>query len=169
MRSHLTFVFIIAALLDLGACTKARKESRLQNTPEQPQAIVALKSAYAAFNRGDIDAAVESFDPQIEWSEPVEFPGGGAYHGRDEVKRYLAQSRAPWAEGSSEPEQFIPSGNRIVVFVHARFRPKGSNEWTDVRLADVYTIRDGNIVQMQAFADRQEALRWAGVDEQQSR
>jgi uncharacterized protein len=165
MRSHLTFVFIIAALLDLGACTKARKESRLQNTPEQPQAIVALKSAYAAFNRGDIDAAVESFDPQIEWSEPAEFPGGGAYHGRDEVKRYLTQSRAPWAEGGSEPEQFIPSGNRIVVFVHARFRPKGSNEWADVRLADVYTIRDGKIVQMRAFADRQEALRWVGVED----
>jgi ketosteroid isomerase-like protein len=165
MRRPLTFVFIIAALHNLGACTKARKESSVENTPEQAQAIVALRGAYAAFNRGDIDAAVESFDPQIEWSEPVEFPGGGAYHDRDEVKRYLAQSRAPWAEGSSEPEQFIPFGNRIVVFVHARFRPKGSNEWTDVRLADVYTIRDGKIVQMRAFADRQEALRWVGEED----
>ncbi|MGA8489924.1 MAG: nuclear transport factor 2 family protein [Terriglobales bacterium] len=135
----------------------------MNSTPETAQAIVALRGAYAAFNRGDMDAAVESLDPQIEWSEPVEFPGGGAYHGRDEVKKYLAQSRAPWAEGSSEPEQFIPSGNRIVVFVHARFRPKGSNEWTDVRLADVYTVRNGKIVEMRAFADRQEALRWAGA------
>ena len=135
----------------------------MEYTPEQAQAIVALKGAYAAFNRGDIDAAVKPFDSQIEWSEPVTFPGGGAYHGRDEVKRYLAQSRAPWAEGSSEPEQFIASGSRIVVFVHARFRPKGSSEWTDVRLADVYTIRDGKIVEMQAFANRQDALRWAGA------
>jgi ketosteroid isomerase-like protein len=169
MRRPLTFVFMIAAILNLGACTKARKESSVENTPEQAQAIVGLRGAYAAFNRGDIDAAVKPFDPQIEWSEPAEFPGGGACHGRDEVKRYLAQSRAPWAEGSSEPEQFIPSGNRIVVFVHARFRTKGSNEWKDVRLADVYTIRDGKIVEMQAFANRQDALRWAGVDEQQSR
>jgi uncharacterized protein len=169
MRRPLTFVFIIAAILNLGACTKARKESSVEITTEMAQAIVALKNAYAAFNRGDIDAAVESLDPQIEWSEPVEFPGGGAYHGRDEVKRYLAQSRAPWAEGSSEPEQFVPSGNRIVVFVHARFRPKGGNEWTDVRLADVYTIRNGKIVQMRAFADRQEALRWVGAEDQQSR
>jgi ketosteroid isomerase-like protein len=163
MRRLLTFVFITAAILNLSACTKARKESSVENTPEMAQAIIALRGAYAAFNRGDIDAAVKPFDPQIAWSEPVEFPGGGAYHGRDEVKRYLAQSRAPWAEGSSEPEQLVPSGNRIVVFVHARFRPNGSNEWTDVRLADVYTIRDGNIVQMRAFADRQEALRWAGA------
>lgn len=157
------FTSIVSAILVMGACTKARKETSVNSTPETAQAIVALRGAYAAFNRGDMDAAVESLDPQIEWSEPVEFPGGGAYHGRDEVKKYLAQSRAPWAEGSSEPEQFIPSGNRIVVFVHARFRPKGSNEWTDVRLADVYTVRNGKIVEMRAFADRQEALRWAGA------
>ena len=168
MSRPLTFVFIIAAILNLVACTKARMESSVENPPEQAQAIVALRGAYAAFNRGDIDAAVKPFDPQIEWSEPAEFPGGGAYHGRDEVKKYLAQSRAPWAEGSSEPEQLIPSGNRIVVLVHARFRAKGSNEWTDVRLADVYTIRDGKIVEMRAFSNRQEALRWAGAKDPQS-
>ena len=116
----------------------------MENPPEMTQAIVALRGAYAAFNRGDIDAAVKPLDAQIEWTEPAEFPGGGAYHGRDDVKHYLAQSRAPWAEGSSEPEQLVPSGNRIVVLVHAKFRNKGSNEWTDVSLADVYTIRDGN-------------------------
>ena len=138
----------------------------MEGTPELSQTIVALRGAYAAFNRGDVDAAVASLDPQIEWTEPAEFPGGGAYHGRDEVKRYLAQSRAPWAEGSSEPERFITSGNRIVVFVHAKFRLNGSNQWSGVNLADVYTVRNGKIVQMRAFADRQEALRWVGVSGQ---
>jgi len=132
---------------------------------ETTQAISALQSAYAAFNRGDIEAAVQSFDAQIEWSEPPEFPGGGAYHGREAVKRYLAQSRTAWAEASSEPERFITSGNRIVVFVHARVRPKDSLQWQDVRLADVYTISNGRAIQMRAFADRQEALRWVGVEE----
>jgi ketosteroid isomerase-like protein len=41
-------------------------------------------------------------------------------------------------------------------------RAAGSNDWQDVRLADVYTVRDGKIVAMRAFADRQEALRWVG-------
>ena len=131
--------------------------------PDLAHAIIALRGAYAAFNRGDVDAAVEPFDAQIEWTEPVEFPGGGTYHGREAVKRYLAQSRSSWTEGSSEPERFITSGNRIVVFVHVRARPKGSDEWNEVRLADVYTIRDGQPVGMRAFADRKEALRWAGV------
>jgi uncharacterized protein len=129
------------------------------------QAISDLRAAYAAFNRGDIETAVAPFDAQIEWTEPAEFPGGGAYHGREAVKGYLTQSRAAWAEGATEPERFITSGNRIVVFVHARVRAKDSNQWHDIRLADVYTISHGKAIQMRAFADRQEALRWVGVEE----
>jgi uncharacterized protein len=131
---------------------------------ELERAIAALRAAYAAFNRGDLDAAVESFDAQIEWTEPAEFPGGGIYHGRDEAKQYLAQSRAAWAEVISEPEQFIPAGDRIVVFVHARVRPKDSSDWMKVLLADVYTFRNGKASEMRAFSDRQEALSWAGAD-----
>jgi ketosteroid isomerase-like protein len=137
----------------------------MDSTLDQKQAIAALRSAYAAFNRGDIEAAVEPFDARIEWEEPAEFPGGGVYHGRDGVKQYLTQSRAAWAEVNSEPERFIPAGNRIVVFVHARVRPTGSTEWSDVRLADVYTIRDAKVIQMRAFANRQEALHWVGLED----
>jgi ketosteroid isomerase-like protein len=132
-------------------------------TAEQEQAIIVLRDAYAAFNRGDIAAAVAQLDPKIEWTEPAEFPGGGSYHGQAGVTTYLTQSRAAWAEVISEPERFIPAGDRIVVFVHARVRPKNSNEWQDVRLADVYTFRNGKPVSMRAFADRQEALRWVGT------
>ena len=123
--------------------------------------ITALRAAYAAFNRGDMDAAVEALDAHIEWSEPAEFPGGGTYHGREGAKQYLSQSRAAWADVISEPEEFIPIGDRIVVFVYARVRPRNSTAWQEVRLADVYTFRNDKAIQMHAFADRQEALRWA--------
>ena len=66
MSRPLTFVFIVAATLNLGECTKARKESSVENTPEQAQAIVAPRrgAVCSAFNRGDIiDAAVKPFDP----------------------------------------------------------------------------------------------------------
>ena len=135
----------------------------MESKPQLERTIAALRGAYQAFNRGDIDAALAPLDAQIEWTEPVEFPGGGTYHGHDGVKRYLTQSRAAWAEASSEPERFITAGNRIVVFVHARVRAKGSSQWQDVSLADVYTVRGGRVIEMRAFADRKEALRWAGV------
>ena len=80
----------------------------MQTTAEQEQAIAGLRAAYAAFNRGDIAAAVELLDPQIEWTEPAEFAGGGTYHGQAAAKAYLTQSRESAAEVHSEPEKFIP-------------------------------------------------------------
>ena len=133
--------------------------------PELDHAIGLLRNAYAAFNRGDIAATVASLDADIEWCEPPEFLGGGTYHGRAGASEYLTQSRAAWADVQSEPERFVPAGDRIVVFVHARVRAHDSDEWNEVRLADVYTFRDGRPVSMRAFSDRDDALRWAGVEE----
>ena len=56
--------------------------------------IWQLRAAYAAFNRGDFDAAVAALDPKIEWTEPTEFPGNETCHGREAVKKYLMQSGA---------------------------------------------------------------------------
>jgi len=124
-------------------------------------------SAVRFFNRGVYcglrPAALEPLDPQIEWTEPAEFPGGGTYHGHEGVQAYLSQSRAGWAEGRSEPERFIVAGDKIIVFVHARVRLKDSTQWHETRLADVFTFRNGKAIQMRAFADRQQALEWAGA------
>jgi len=142
----------------------AKKKAQMKEREQMEQTINALRAAYAAFNKGDIGAAVEPLDAQIEWTEPGEFPGGGTYHGREGARQYLAQSRAAWADVISEPEQFIPAGDWIVVFVYVRLLAKNSNEWQEARIADVYTFRNSKAIQMQAFADQQEALRWAGAE-----
>src|SRR5882672_7038498 len=124
---------IAIAVLGLStACHKGHnQETGMQTTPEQEQAIAGLRAAYSAFNRGDMLAAVELFDPQIEWTEPAEFPGGGTYRGQAGAKAYLTQSRESAAEVHSEPEKFIPVGDRVVVFVRARVRAHDSNVWQD--------------------------------------
>lgn len=125
--------------------------------------IAALRHAYEAFNQGDIQACLNALDPNIEWIEPAEFVGGGTYHGHAGVAQYLTQSRQAWAEIHSEPEEFIQVGDKVVVFIHARIRSRGSDEVREARIADVYTIRGDKAVRMQAFVDRQEALRFVGL------
>jgi ketosteroid isomerase-like protein len=147
------------------SCHRAPRKSATLNQQQVEAAIAELRAAYAAFNRGDIDAAVRSFDANVEWIEPAEFPGGGEYHGVEGAKRYLFQSRASAAQLMSEPEQFIPAGDRIVVFVHARRLPKESDTWRERDLADVYTFRDRRVMSMRAFAKRADALRWVGIEQ----
>jgi uncharacterized protein len=133
-------------------------------TPSLAAETEALREAYAALNRNDIPATVNAFDPQIEWTEPAERPGGGTYHGHAAVTAHLSQARATWAEGRCEPERFIVAGDKIIVFVYVRVRLKHETEWREGRLADVYTFRNGKAIQMRSFADRRQALEWAGVN-----
>jgi ketosteroid isomerase-like protein len=160
--NRLGAVTVIAVLMASG-CRQIRKGGSVLSPQQTEQAIAELRVAYGAFNRGDIDAAVRLLDPQVEWTEPAEFPGGGSYHGIEGARRYLTQSRAGAAQVISEPERFIPSADRIVVFVHARVLPKNGDRWQDVRLADVYTLQDGRLTQMHAFAKREDALHWVGI------
>ena len=160
-RASVITVVCIGLSLVQPSYSRQAETNREEALKERDKSILAIRSAYAAFNRGDFDAAVASLDAEIQWTEPASFPGGGTYHGREAVKGYLRQSRSRWAEGSSRPVRFVAAGDRIVVFVFVHFRTKGSSEWHEAKIADVYTIRGGHVVQMTAFADREEALRWA--------
>lgn len=134
---------------------------------DEGRAIADLRSAYKAFNRGDIEEAAKTFSKDVEWIEPAEFPGGGTYHGKAAAMNYLRQSRARAAEVISDPEKFIVADHRVVVFVYARVLPKPDGAWQEIRLADVYTFRSDKVIAMRAFANRQEALRWAGATDTQ--
>lgn len=153
-------IFVIPMLV---GCHFTHGGNAMLNQQQTEQAIAELRAVYAVFNRRYMDAAVQLLDPQVEWTEPAEFSSGGTYHGIEGAKRYLSQPRAGANEVISEPERFIPSGDKIVVFVHARVLPKDSNTWQDVWLVDVYTFHGGKVTQMRGFADRQSALQWVGI------
>lgn len=73
-----------AIAISLAGCHRTQADSHAEGTRKE---IGDLRAAYAAFNRGDIDAAVKPLDPGIEWIEPTKFPGGGTYHGEEGAKR----------------------------------------------------------------------------------
>lgn len=120
----------------------------------------ALRELYAALNRGDIDAVVKDFDPDMVWIEFPDSPGGGIYRGIDAIRAHFAQARSKWAEGSCEPERFVVAGDRIVAFLKIHVLLKGETAWREGRHAAAYTFRNGKAVEMRIIEDEQEALAW---------
>jgi glutathione S-transferase len=123
--------------------------------------IEAVKGIYAAINRNDIPAALEALDPQIEWTEPPDFPGAGTHRGHPDVMANISNGRGTWAEGGCEAERFMIMGDKIVAFVRVRVRLKDHTDWIDAPIADVYTFRNGKATQIRTFGKRTEALAWA--------
>jgi ketosteroid isomerase-like protein len=132
--------------------------------PSLAAEIEAIKEAYAALNRNDIDGSAQILDPQIERIEFEGLPTAGAYRGIDDVKAHIAQGRSTWAEGACEPERFVVSGDKVVVTCHVRVRLKNQTDWLEGGTADVYTFRDGRAIQFRTFADEEQALAWAGIE-----
>jgi ketosteroid isomerase-like protein len=125
--------------------------------------IKALEQFFAAINRNDMQAIVKDFDPQIVRIEPEGFPTAGTYRGIAAVQEHVTKGRGTWAEGSCDPEGFFANGDRVVVYLHAWVRLKGSTEWTGGRFADGFVFRRGKIIEYLSFAERAQALEWAGI------
>ena len=121
----------------------------------------AVRRAYAALNRGDVDGFVQDFDPQIERVEFEGSPAGGTYRGIDAVRAHVAQGRSTWAEGSCEPTALYTVGDKVVVSVHVRVRLNGRTDWLEGSVTDVFTFRDGRVTQFYSFAEEQQARTWA--------
>jgi ketosteroid isomerase-like protein len=113
--------------------------------------IALVLGAYEAYARGDIEAAVAPLHPEVEWVEPDEFPGGGRRVGPAAVAEYLRAARATWAELASERTAYR-RGPDIVVLHHVTgLLTDGTAQ--DATVADVFTVENGRVVRMRAYAD----------------
>jgi uncharacterized protein len=125
----------------------------------------ALERFFEAINRNDMQAITRDFDPEIVRIEPEGFPTAGTYRGIEEVREHVAKGRGSWAEGSCDPQKYLQKGDKVVVYLHARVRLKGSTDWVGGRFADGFSFRDGKISQYLSFGERAQALEWAGIEE----
>jgi ketosteroid isomerase-like protein len=120
-----------------------------------PDVALVLR-CYEAYARGDIEQAVAPLHPEVEWVEPDEFPNGGRRQGPAAVADYLRSSRSMWAELVSEPTPYR-RGDKIVIVHHVSGRAVDGST-PDITVADVFTVKDGQVVRMKAYADPAEAL-----------
>lgn len=129
--------------------------------------IEALEDFFAAINRNEIEAITRNFDPQIVRIEPEGFPTAGTYRGVLAVQEHVRKGRGTWAKGRCDIEKFLQKENKVVVFLHAHVRLKGSADWIGGRFADGFVFRNGKIAEYLSFGERADALKWAGIESQQ--
>jgi hypothetical protein len=107
-----------------------------------------LRSAYAAFNTRDIDAALQLMAPDVAWPRAFK---GGFVRGPEEVRAYWTEQ---WSEIDPhvEPLAFHPQvGGRILVEIHQIVRDLAGNVLTDERVGHRFTFERGLIRRMEVY------------------
>ena len=117
----------------------------------------------AAYNRRDFDAAVEAFDPEIEWVLPPR-QSSDSCRGPEEIKQFWNGLDETFDELQLEPQEYVDAGDRVATRLRHSGRGKRSGIEIDEEMYhQVATFRAGRIVRMEYFGEWSEALKAAGL------
>jgi uncharacterized protein len=107
------------------------------------------------------------WDPDVEFDVSRDIwgavMGGGHYRGVEGVRAWMLDLYAAWEQMDIDLEELIEAGDDVVAVIRVAGRGRVSGIEMEYRPAGVWTIRDGRIVRVVWFVDRDEALEAAGI------
>jgi len=114
-----------------------------------------LKQGYEAFGRGDLDGATENFADDIRWENPEasQVPNNGVTEGRGAVKEQFADLANHWESFVITPDEFIESGETVVVLSHSESKAKDTGKEVKLPWVHVWRFSDGKVTEVQALSD----------------
>ncbi len=85
---------------------------------------VELVRGVMAYQAGGDDEAWlrETFHPDVEWDMTHRSFDPRVYRGHEGIREWHEQLSETWAEWHSEPEEYLESGDHVVVLVRAHGR-----------------------------------------------
>ena len=123
--------------------------------------IERIRAGFAAHNRGDLDALVQLYDPEVV----LETLLLGTHHGNDAIRLIYEENQKTLSGYDVVPVELIDAGDRVVAVAQMVGTGPVSQIALDDRFAFVFTFRGERIVREQAFRNREEALEAVGPSE----
>ena len=130
--------------------------------------VEVVRRAWAAFNEGDREGwgRLIADDAVIEPPRERMTSGPATYHGPEGWLEYQAEIEEMLEHVTYEPEEVFeaPSG---TLLAHVRVRGSGrdSGAPADQTAAHVYEVREGQIIRLTVYMDRDEARDAVGLRE----
>lgn len=119
-----------------------------------------LRSAWAAFGRGEVEAVAQALDPHVRWYAAGEADGEGACRSRDDATAFL---RRALAEGmTAELLDVREAGDRVVAVIHTHV-PEGWQRGPQPH-GELVSFRDGLVTEVVVYATVEDALQAAGLN-----
>jgi uncharacterized protein len=115
----------------------------------------ALRDGYQAYSRGDIEAATENWQDDIQWENPnaPQLPSPGVHRGKDAVVRILNEIPEHWDDFRVSADEFIDGGDTVVALGHIEARGKQSGKDVKAPFVHVWRFSDGKVARVQVLTD----------------
>jgi ketosteroid isomerase-like protein len=127
--------------------------------------VELVRSAFAAWNRGDLDAWLDHWDEQAQIYPLRAQLEGRAYNGHEGLRRFLADMAEDWEGLRFEMDEIREADEQIVGSGRFQARGRVSGIELDVPLGVIGVVRKGKLVYARFFSDPADAIAAAGSPE----
>jgi uncharacterized protein len=123
-------------------------------TMSEQENLRIVQEGYAAFAKGDIAAALNSYADDVDWTMPGSpdvIPYAGRRHGIQQVTQFYATFSQTEEVEQMELQEFISKGDRVLVFGHYRGLVKSTGrKYTKDFVHDV-TVNNGKVTKFREY------------------
>ena len=113
-----------------------------------------IENVYASFAIGDVPAVLGAMADDIQWVEADGFPLAGTYVGPQAVLEGVFMRLGEIGDHYAvAPDQIVADGDTVVALGNYTWKHKSTGEPASVKMAHVWTIRDGKASAFQQHTD----------------
>lgn len=129
--------------------------------------VEAVRQGFEAFAEGGVETFLSLLHPEFELTTPPELAAEpDTYRGAEGMRRYFDSFEEAMEDIRFVPDgEFIDAGDKVVVPVRLVARGRETGIEVEQRLVQVWTMREGKALRLDAYATLEEALQAAGVSE----
>jgi ketosteroid isomerase-like protein len=118
-----------------------------------------IKTGFVAHNKGDLDALVELYDPDVVFETLLL----GTHHGNEAIRLIYEENQKTMAGYDVVPVELIDGGDKVLAVAQTVGAGSASRIALDDAFAFVFTFKGDRVVREQAFRNREEAVEAAGL------
>lgn len=112
-----------------------------------------VREVYAAFNRGDVEGALASLAPDVEWCVAPAIPGGRTlFLGPDQVAEFFRQIDELSERHHIDLESVTDVGEHVAVVGRHRIQ-RADGDVVAFGFVHTWTLRDGVVTAMTELVD----------------
>ncbi len=126
--------------------------------------VETVRRMHETFARGDVEASLACFDPEIEFST-ASGPDTATYHGIDGVRQATISWVGTWDDFHIDLEELTDLGDHVLARICERGRGKGSGVEVEREAFQLFSFRNDRIARLRMYIDEKEAPEAAGLSE----
>ena len=118
-----------------------------------------VRSAYDAWDRGDVQRLLELTHPDVEIAPLViGVTSAGPWSGHDGVRRLASEARTRWDRFALRCEDLLEFGDRIVAFVHVEVSARAGGPVVTGEIAHLIEFEGDLVTSVVAYRERADAV-----------